>query len=108
VTEEGYAGKATLQIKYPLIQFYVALAVGYFIYRSQDVRSGGYMVTPVTAALLIQPVSAITFLLGCVLVYLLTQKICQFTLLIGLKRYALVLLLSTSYIWLIELLSSST
>ena len=99
-----YAGKATLQIKYPLVQFYVALAVGYFIYRSQDVRSGGYMVAPVAAALLIQPVSAIAFLLGCVLVYLLTQKICQFTLLIGLKRYALVLLLSTSYIWLIELL----
>ncbi len=99
-----YAGKATLQIKYPLVQFYVALAVGYFIYRSQDVRSGGYMVAPVTAALLIQPIGAIVFVLGCILVYLLTQKICQFTLLIGLKRYALVLLLSTTYIWLIELL----
>ncbi len=99
-----YAGKSTLQIKYPLVQFYVALAVGYFIYRFQDVRSGGYMVAPVTAALLIQPISAIVFVLGCILVYLLTQKICQFTLLIGLKRYALVLLLSTTYIWLIELL----
>ena len=98
-----YAGKETLQIKYPLVQFYVSLAVGYFIYRWQDVRSGGYMIAPVAVALLTQPISAVAFLLGCFTVYWLTKIICQFTFLIGLKRYALVLVISTVFVWLIEL-----
>lgn len=99
-----YAGKEILQIKYPLFQFYLALAVGYIIYRSQDVRSGGYMIAPVAVALLTQPISAVAFLLGCFTVYWLTKIICQFTFLIGLKRYALVLVISTIFVWLIELL----
>jgi hypothetical protein len=60
-----YVGKETLEFKFPLIQFYIALAVGYLFYRYKGVRSGGYMVAPVAAALLVYPLSAVFFLLGC-------------------------------------------
>jgi hypothetical protein len=99
-----YAGKEILHIKYPLFQFYVSLAVGYLVYRTWDVRSGGYMIAPVAVALMTQPLSAVAFLLGCFTVYWLTKIICQFTFLIGLKRYALVMVLSTILVWSIELI----
>jgi hypothetical protein len=99
-----YAGKETLKLKYPLIQFYIALVVGYFIYRYADVRSGGYLVAPVAAALLVQPLSALIFLLGCYCVYFLTNLVGNFTLIVGLKRYALALFLSTIFVWTTELL----
>ncbi len=98
-----YAGKETIELKFPLIHFYIALGVGYLIYRYKDVRSGGYMIAPITAALLIHPLTAAIFLLGCFVVYLLTQFICNATLTIGLKRYALALFLSTVYVWSVEL-----
>lgn len=96
-------GKETFAINSSIIQFYTALAVGYLFYHLQDIRAGGYLIAPVVAALLIQPVGAVFFGGGCLLIFFLTQKICQNTLLIGLKRYTLVLLLSTIYIWTIEI-----
>lgn len=99
-----YAGKETLELKFPLLQFYVALGVGYLFYRYKDVRSGGYMVAPVAAVLLIDPLSAPIFLLGCFVVYLATQFICEVTLTIGLKRYALALFLSTMFVWSVEII----
>ena len=99
-----YSSKEILRIHYHLFQFYAALAVSYAIYRFKDVRSGGYMVAPVAAALLVQPISAIIFLIGCITVYLVVQTICQFTLLIGLKRYVIALFFSTLFVWTTELL----
>ncbi len=99
-----YSDKEVLRINYHLFQFYVALAVSYLFYRFKDVRSGGYMVAPVAASLLINPVSAIVFLVGCITVYLVVQIICQLTLLIGLKRYVVALFFSTLFIWTTELL----
>jgi hypothetical protein len=99
-----YSTKEILQIHYPLFQFYAALAVSYLFYRFKDVRSGGYMVAPVAAALLVYPVSAIIFLVGCITVYLGVQTICQFTLLIGLKRYVVALFFSTLFVWTTELM----
>jgi hypothetical protein len=99
-----YAGKETLEFKFPLIQFYIALAVGYLFYRYKGVRSGGYMVAPVAAALLVYPLSAVIFLLGCFVVYLVTQSICEVTLTIGLNRYALALFLSTMFVWSTEII----
>lgn len=99
-----YTGKETIEIKFPLINFYVALAVGYLIYRHKDVRSGGYMIAPVAAVLLIHPFTAAIFLIGCFIVYFLTQLICNLTLIIGLKRYALALFLSTIFVWAVEIL----
>ena len=99
-----YAGKETIELKFPLIHFYTALGVGYLIYRYKDVRSGGYMIAPIAAALLIHPLTAAIFLLGCFIVYLVTQFICNATLIIGLKRYALALFISTVFVWSVELL----
>ena len=99
-----YAGKETLELKFPLLQFYIALGVGYLFYRYKDVRSGGYMVAPVAAVLLIDPLSAPIFVLGCFVVYLATQFICEVTLTIGLKRYALALFLSTMFVWSVEII----
>jgi Capsule biosynthesis CapC len=99
-----YAGKETLSLKFSLMQFYVGLVVSFIIYYYRDVRSGGYMVAPVAAGLLIQPLSAIFFLLGCIFVYFVTQLICQFTLIIGLKRYVIALFLSTMFVWTTEIL----
>lgn len=100
----AYAGKDKLELKYPIIQFYVALTVGYLIYRSRDIRSGGYTVAPVAAALFVYPLSAIVFLIGTTIVYFLTQLICELTLIIGLKRYTLALFLSTIVVWSSEIL----
>jgi len=99
-----YSSKEILRIHYHLFQFYSALVVSYLFYRFKDVRSGGYMVAPVAAGLLIKLVSAIIFLIGCITVYLVVQTICQFTLLIGLKRYVVALFFSTLFVWTIELL----
>jgi|UPI0005851112 hypothetical protein len=99
-----YAGKEIIEFKFPFIHFYITLAVGYLIYRYKNIRPGGYMVAPIAAVLLIHPLTAIAFLLGCAIVYAITQLICRFTLIVGLKRYALALFLSTIYVWITELL----
>ncbi len=99
-----YQGKDSFDLKYPLLQFYSALIAGYLVYRFKDVRSGGYMITPIAAVLLINPLSAFMFLLGCFATYSLTRLICQSTLTIGLKRYVLTLFISTLFVWLTEIL----
>lgn len=99
-------GKETFGINNSIVQFYTALGIGYLFYHWQDIRAGGYLIAPVAAALLVQPVSAIFFIGGCFLIFFITKKICHYTLLIGLKRYTLVLLLSTIYIWTIEIVFS--
>jgi hypothetical protein len=99
-----YSSQEILRVHYHLFQFYSALAVSYLFYRFKNVRSGGYMVAPIAAALLVKPISAIIFLVGCIIVYLVVQTICQFTLLIGLKRYVVALFFSTLFVWTTELL----
>ena len=98
------SGLESLDLKLPLLQFYLTMAVGYLIYRFRDIRSGGYLVAPVVASMLTQPVSAVMFLLGCFVVYFATKLICELTLIVGLKRYTLVLFLTTAYVWGVELL----
>lgn len=96
-------GKDTLELAYPVFQFGWALIAGYLIYHFRDVRSGGYMITPIAAGLLTQPLSAVMFLLGCGLTYGLTRGICELTLTIGLKRYVLALFISTIFVWVSEI-----
>lgn len=102
--KEMVRGKETLSIQYSLIQFYIMLAVGYWVYRRANIRSGGYVIAPAAAALLVQPISAVAFLSGCVLVASLTKAICEGSLIVGLNRYALALCLSAIYIWGVELI----
>jgi hypothetical protein len=102
--EDMVRGKSTLGLRYPLIQLYVMLGVGYWIYRRANIRSGGYVIAPAAAALLVNPVSAVLFLMGCVVVYFATKAICEATLTVGLNRYALALCLSTIFVWGVELI----
>lgn len=97
-------GKRRLRIEFPLIQFYIILAVGYWFYRRAQIRSGGYIIAPAAAELLLQPVSATIFLIGCLSVYLTTKAICEASLSLGLNRYALALCLSTIFVWGSELI----
>ncbi|MGK7873665.1 MAG: poly-gamma-glutamate biosynthesis protein PgsC/CapC [Xenococcaceae cyanobacterium] len=99
-----YAGKEYIAFQYPLIQFYIVLAIGYLIYRHKNIRSGGYLVAPAAALLMIHPLSAVLFIIGCFLIYYLTQLICKLSLTIGLNRYGLALFLSAMYTWSIEML----
>jgi hypothetical protein len=96
-------GKNTLGLRYPLFQFYVMVGVGYWIYRRINIRSGGYIIAPAAAALLVNPVSAVLFLMGCIAVYFATKAICDASLIVGLNRYALALCLSTIFVWGVEL-----
>ena len=97
------AAASTIQLNYPLVHFFLALGVGYLIYRYQDIRSGGYMVAPVVALTMFDPVTALHFIVGCVVVYVITQCFCDWTLTVGLSRYVVVLCLSTLYLWGTEL-----
>ncbi|MEO0854055.1 MAG: poly-gamma-glutamate biosynthesis protein PgsC/CapC, partial [Cyanobacteria bacterium J06648_11] len=92
-----------LQLHYPFIHYSLALGVGYLIYRHQDIRSGGYMVAPVVALLMLQPFAALHFVTGCAFVYVITRLYCEWTLTVGLRRYGIVLCLSTLYLWGSEL-----
>lgn len=91
------------QLNYPLIHFAIALGTGYLIYRHHDIRSGGYTIAPVVALALLEPFTAVRFLVGCTLVYHATRLFCEWTLTVGLRRYVVVLSLSTLYLWGSEL-----
>jgi len=97
-------GKDILGVRYPLLQFYVMLGLGYGIYHFVNIRPGGYIVAPAAGALFFEPISAVFFLVGCIVVYLTIKAICKATLIVGLNRYALVLCLSTIFVWSIELI----
>ncbi len=102
--QEVFRGKERLRIEFPLIQFYVVLAIGYWFYRRAQIRPGGYIVAPAAAELLIEPVSAVIFLTGCFVVYFTTKAICEASLSVGLNRYSLALCLSTIFVWGTELI----
>jgi len=99
-----YLHAATLQIRAHVLQFVVALLVGWAVYRRTGIRPGGYMVAPVAAALLLQPLSAAMFVMGCFGVEFGVRQLMRHSLIIGLKRYGVALLLSIAYVWGVELL----
>jgi len=87
-----------------VIQFLVCLLIGYLIYRHTDMRAGGYMVAPIAAGLLLQPLSGIVFITGCLFTYLAIRLISCYSLIVGLRRYATGLLYSIVYVWGVEVL----
>lgn len=99
-----YQGGESLHLNARVIQFMVCLLLGYLIYRHTQMRAGGYMVAPVAAGLLLQPLSAVMFCSGCLFVYLAMRLLSRFSLIIGLKRYVVGLLYSIIYVWGVELL----
>jgi Capsule biosynthesis CapC len=104
IVHPAYADRVDIEFNYPLVQLGLILLLGYWIYQKSSVRSGGYIVLPAAAALLMEPVSAITFSVGCLFVGGLSWLICRYSLIIGLNRYGLVLFLSVVYVWGVELL----
>ncbi len=104
IVHPAYAETLDIEFNYPLLQFGLILVLGYLIYQKSSVRSGGYIVLPTAAALLMQPLSAVTFLVGCLLVGFLSSLVCRYSLTIGLNRYGLVLFMSVVYVWGVELL----
>lgn len=86
-----------------VLLFLISLVTGFLIYRRTHLRAGGYMVAPIAAALLLQPLSALMFGIGCILVYFIIALLARWSLIIGLKRYVLALLYSMAYVWGMEI-----
>lgn len=103
VLETYYKHSSNIHIQAKAIQFLIALLVGMVIYRRTQFRPGGYVVAPMAAALLLNPLSAMMFLIGCVSVEFAIKQISRISLIIGLNRYAISLLLSTAYVWSVEI-----
>jgi hypothetical protein len=98
-----YQPGESLHFNARVVQFLVCLLIGYLIYKRTQMRAGGYMVAPVAAAMLLQPLSAIVFLMGCFFVYFNIKIMSTYSLIIGLRRYVIGLLYSIVFVWGVEL-----
>jgi|LauGreDrversion4_2_1035121.scaffolds.fasta_scaffold24571_3 hypothetical protein len=99
-----YRHVSGIQLHAKSIQFLIALLVGLAIYTRTQQRPGGYVVAPMAAALLLEPLSAVMFVVGCLIVELLVRAISAQSLIVGLNRYVVALLLSIAYVWSAEVL----
>jgi hypothetical protein len=99
-----YVHSGNIHIQVKAVQFLITLILGMMIYQRTQIRPGGYVVAPIAAALLLHPLSAVMFVIGCISVDWMIQVISQRSLMIGLNRYVVSLLLSTGYVWTMELL----
>ena len=82
-----------------------SIAIGYLIYRWQGVKTAGYVVLPLLANLLV--VSPLNFVLVvglAVICYGLTSWLRRHTLIIGIGRYSLVLVMSILLVWTAEVI----
>ena len=99
-----YNHVSSIQLHAKSIQFLIALLVGMAIYKRTQQRPGGYVVAPMAAALLLEPLSAAMFVVGCLSVEQLVRAISMRSLIVGLNRYVVTLLLSMTYVWSVEVL----
>lgn len=104
VLQQYYSHSSNIHIQAKAVQFLITLILGMIIYQRTQLRPGGYVVAPMAAALLLHPLSAVMFVTGCISVERAIQVISQNSLMIGLNRYVVALLLSTGYVWTMELL----
>jgi hypothetical protein len=101
--DKYYIHESAVRLPAHLLLYLLALVTGYLIYRQTRCRPGGYVVAPMAAALLLDPISALMFSGGCVGVYFMITLMSKVTLIIGLDRYVTALLLSIAYVWGVEL-----
>ena len=99
-----YRHVSSIQLHAKSIQFLIALLVGMAIYKRTHQRPGGYVVAPMAAALLLEPLSAAMFVVGCLSVEQLVRAISAHSLIVGLNRYVVALLLSIAFVWSVEVL----
>jgi hypothetical protein len=104
VLQRYYSHSSNIHIQAKAVQFLITLILGMIIYQRTQLRPGGYVVAPMAAALLLHPLSAVMFVIGCISVERAIHVISQNSLMIGLNRYVVSLLLSTGYVWSMELL----
>jgi hypothetical protein len=98
-----YNHDSSVRLPAHLLLYLLALVTGFLIYRKTRCRPGGYVVAPMAAALLLDPISAVMFVGGCLVVYFFIVLMSKMTLIVGLDRYVTALLLSIAYVWGIEL-----
>lgn len=98
-----YRHASSIQLHGKTLQFLLSLMIGMTIYKRTQRRPGGYVVAPMAAALLLEPLSATMFVVGCVSVEALVRNVSANSLIIGLNRYVVALLLSTAYVWTVEM-----
>ena len=99
-----YRHVSSIQLHFKSVQFLVALLLGIMIYSRTQERPGGYVVAPMAAVLLLEPLSAAMFVGGCLSVEHLVRAISARSLIVGLNRYVVSLLLSIGYVWSAEML----
>ena len=99
-----YRHVSSIQLHFKSVQFLVALLIGMMIYTRTQERPGGYVVAPMAAVLLLEPLSAAMFVVGCLSVEHLVRAISARSLIVGLNRYVVALLLSIAYVWSVEML----
>jgi hypothetical protein len=99
-----YRHVSSIQLHLKSVQFLVALLLGMMIYTRTQERPGGYVVAPMAAVLLLEPLSAAMFVGGCLSVEHLVRAISARSLIVGLNRYVVSLLLSIGYVWSAEML----
>lgn len=99
-----YHHASNIQLRLHALQSLIALTLGALIYKRTGMRPGGYVVAPAAAALLLDPLSAGMFAVGCFAVETGLRALMQHTLIVGLNRYVASLLLSIGFVWGAELL----
>lgn len=99
-----YRHVSSIQLHFKSVQFLVALLIGMTIYKRTHERPGGYVVAPMAAVLLLEPLSAAMFVVGCLSVEHGVRAMSARSLIVGLNRYVVALLLSIAYVWSAEML----
>ena len=99
-----YRHVSSIQLHFKSVQFLVALLIGMTIYKRTYERPGGYVVAPMAAVLLLEPLSAAMFVVGCLSVEHGVRAMSARSLIVGLNRYVVALLLSIAYVWSAEML----
>ena len=99
-----YRHVSSIQLHFKSVQFLIALLIGMTIYKRTHERPGGYVVAPMAAVLLLEPLSAAMFVVGCLSVERGVRAMSARSLIVGLNRYVIALLLSIAYVWSAEML----
>lgn len=87
------------------LQFYplpslVSLVFGFFVYRRNSLRSGGYIMAPLAAQLFASVNTTLIFIAGLICLYFVQLFLSRYTLIIGLHRYLANIILASVFTWL--------
>lgn len=96
----------TIENTFPMI--IATLLTGAILYKKLNVRTGGYILAPFVALLAYtSPIEFILFLLFTAIGYFLVQLVLKYSLITGLERFVLSLIISASFVTFIDILGAS-